>query len=204
MTLDRLLALLSMIALACVAGTGGARIVALARVRVRVLPIDRERSPAEALSDLAAVVVMAAFVWEAVATTAAPGWRILGLPRVPSDLPWAALRVLGVPGAVAAVALYALALRDLGLSWRFTIDRERPGELVTHGVFARTRNPIYVALMLLAAGVALMLGSPLLIALACGCPLYFGALVRREEAFLAGHYGRAYEEYRARTPRWLR
>lgn len=122
MTLDRLLALLSMTALACVAGTGVARIVALARVRVRVLPIDRER----------------------------------------------------------------------------------PGELVMHGVFAFTRNPIYVALMLLAAGVALMLGSPLLITLACACPFYFGALVRREEVFLAGHYGQAYEEYRARTPRWLR
>jgi protein-S-isoprenylcysteine O-methyltransferase Ste14 len=202
MTLDRLLALLSMIALACVAGTGAARIVALRRVRVHVLPIDRERSLPEALSDLVAVVVMAAFVWEAVATAVAPGWRILGLPRVPPDLPWAALRVLGVPVAAAAVALYVLALRDLGLSWRFTIDRERPGELVTHGVFARTRNPIYVALMLLAAGVALMLGSPLLIALACASPLYFVALVRREEAFLVGHYGQAYEEYRA--PRWLR
>jgi protein-S-isoprenylcysteine O-methyltransferase Ste14 len=204
MTLDQLLALLSMIALACVGGTAGARIVALARARVWVLPIDRKRSLPEALSDLVAVFVMAAFVWEAVMTAVAPGWRILGLPRVPLDLPWVVLRVLGVPGSAAAVALYVLALRDLGLSWRFTIDRERPGELVTHGVFARTRNPIYIALMLLAAGVALMLGSPLLITLACACPLYFDALVRREEAFLVCHYGQAYQEYRARTPRWLR
>lgn len=204
MTLDGLLALLSMTALACVGATGVARIVALRRARVWVLPIDRERSVPEALSDLAAVVTMAAFVWEAVATAIAPGWRIFGLPRVPTDLPWAALRVLGVPVAAAAVALYVLALRDFGLSWRFTIDRERPGELVTHGVFARTRNPVYVALMLLAAGVALMLGSPLLIAIACACPLYFVALVRREEVFLVGHYGQAYEEYRAGTPRWLR
>jgi protein-S-isoprenylcysteine O-methyltransferase Ste14 len=203
MTLDGLLALLSMIALACVAAFGAARIVALARAGVWVLPIDRERSVPEALGDLIAVIVMATFVWEAVATAIAPGWRILGLPRLPGDLPWAALRVLGVPVAAAAVALYVVALRDLGLSWRFTIDRERPGELVTHGIFARSRNPIYVALMLLAAGVALMLGSPLLVALACACPLYFATLVRREEAFLARHYGQAFEEYRARTPRWL-
>jgi len=203
MTLDRVLALLSLIALACVAGTGAARIVALARAGVWVLPIDRERRPLEALSDLVAVIVMAAFVWEAVATAVAPGWRILGLPRLPQDLPWAALRGLGVPVAAAGVALYVLALRDLGLSWRFTIDRERPGELVTHGIFARSRNPIYVALMLLAAGVALMLGSPLLIVLACACPLYFALLVRREETFLARHYDGAYEDYCARTPRWF-
>jgi protein-S-isoprenylcysteine O-methyltransferase Ste14 len=199
MTLDGLLALLSMVALACVAGTGLARTVALARAGVWVLPIDRERSLPEALGDLAAVIVMAAFIWEAVATALAPGWRIVGLPR----LSWLPLRVIGVPGAAAGVALYVLALRDLGLSWRFTIDRERPGELVTHGVFARTRNPIYLALMLLAGGVGLMLGSPLLIALAGVCPLYFRALVRREEAFLARHYGPAYEAYRRRAPRWL-
>jgi len=58
--------------------------------------------------------------------------------------------------------------------------------------------------MLLAAGVALMLGGPLLVALACACPLYFVALVGREEAFLARHYGPTYEAYRARTPRWWR
>lgn len=203
MTLDGLLAALSIVALACVAVFGAARTVALARAGVWVLPIDRGRSLPEALGDLVAVLMMATFVWEAVATALAPGARILGLPRIPGDLPWAALRVLGVPIAAAAVALYVVALRDLGLSWRFTIDRERPGELVTRGIFARSRNPIYLALMLLATGVALMLGSPLLVALAGACPLYFARLVRREEAFLARHFGPAYEDYRARTPRWL-
>jgi protein-S-isoprenylcysteine O-methyltransferase Ste14 len=202
MTLDRLLDLLAMIALACVGGTGMARSVALARAGVWVLPIDRERSLPEALTDLAAVVGLATFVWEAIATAVAPDWRILDLPRLAPGLPWTALRALGVPCAAAAVVLYVRALRDLGLSWRFTIDRERPGELATHGVFARTRNPIYLALVLLAAGVALMLGSALLIALACVFPLYFGALVGREEAFLARQYGPDYDAYRARTPRW--
>jgi protein-S-isoprenylcysteine O-methyltransferase Ste14 len=56
--------------------------------------------------------------------------------------------------------------------------------------------------MLLAASVALMLGSPLQIALACACPLCFVALVRREETVLVHHYGETFEEYRGRTPRW--
>lgn len=131
MTLDRVLAVLSMIALACVGGTGVARTIALARAGVWVLPIDRERSLSEALADLAAVVGMAAFVWEAIATAVAPGWRILDLPRLAPDLPWATLRVLGVPAAAVAVALYVLALRAFGPSWRFTIDRERPGVRVS-------------------------------------------------------------------------
>jgi protein-S-isoprenylcysteine O-methyltransferase Ste14 len=101
------------------------------------------------------------------------------------------------------VALYVRALRDFGLSWRFTIDRERPGELVTGGVFSRSRNPIYLALLLLAIGVALMLGSPPLLVLACVAPPYFSSLIRREERFLEQHYGERYADYLARVPRWL-
>jgi protein-S-isoprenylcysteine O-methyltransferase Ste14 len=112
------------------------------------------------------------------------------------------MRWLGLVVAWAGVGLYVLALRDLGASWRFTIDRERSGELVTTGVFAFSRNPIYVALMLLALGVSLALGSLPLILLACAAPFYFQHLIRREERFLAGHYGEAYRAYGARVRRW--
>ena len=55
-SMDRLLAALAMLALACVALTGAARTIALTRGGVWVLPIDRGRSPPEALFDLGFVL----------------------------------------------------------------------------------------------------------------------------------------------------
>jgi protein-S-isoprenylcysteine O-methyltransferase Ste14 len=196
MSADRVLDLAALLMLACVAGTGAARIAALARSGVWVLPIDRQRGALQVLVDLAAVLGMLAWVAAAVVAGLASGGH--------SGAAWLALRWLGLGAAAAGVALYAVALRDMGLSWRFTIDRERPGELVTTGVFARSRNPIYLSLVLVAFGVSLALGRPLLVAVACAAPVYFHFLIRREERFLAAHYGEAYARYCERAPRWWR
>jgi demethylmenaquinone methyltransferase/2-methoxy-6-polyprenyl-1,4-benzoquinol methylase len=204
MIADRLLDLLSLLALACVGITGLARAFALAARGVWVLPIDRQRSLPEGLVDLAFLLGLLTWVYQAVATVVAPDWRLGSGSLWALELSWPPIRWLGLVAAGTGVSIYILALRDLGASWRFTIDRERPGELVTTGVFAFTRNPIYVALALVAIGVSLALGSALLILLACAAPLYFHHLIRREERFLAAHCGEAYAKYRAGVPRWLR
>jgi protein-S-isoprenylcysteine O-methyltransferase Ste14 len=199
---DRLLEGLSLLALVCVGTMGLARALALAARGVWVLPIDRERSVPEALGDLGFVLGLLVWVWETIVTVLAPDWRLGSGPLFGLEAAWPPMHWLGLAIAWAGVGLYVLALRDLGASWRFTIDRERSGELVTTGVFALSRNPIYVALVLLALGVSLALGSPLLILLACAAPLYFQHLIRREERFLAAHYGEAYRAYCADVRRW--
>ena len=70
---------------------------------------------------------------------------------------------------------------------------------MTTGVYARLRNPIYVAGCVLVAGVALLLGSwwPLLLLLVL-IPLQV-ARARREEAVLRARFGEEYEQYRRRT-----
>lgn len=202
MTGDRMLDLLALAVLAWVAAVGVARTVALAARGIWVLPIDRERSVAEGLVDLAFLLGLLFWLFQAVATAAAPGWRVGTGPFAGLVLPQA-LRWLGLVLAVAGVALHLRALLEMGASWRFTIDRERAGELVTHGVFAWTRNPVYLALVLVGLGVSLALGSALLVLLACAAPFYLVYLVRREERFLMAHYGEAYERYCRRVPRWL-
>lgn len=203
MTADHLARLLALLALASVAAAALARIVALSARGVRVLPIDRERSLAQGLADLAAVLGLLFWLYQAVASAAAPAWLVAPGLFGGLALPWPA-RWLGLAAAAAGVVLYVRALRDFGASWRFTIDRERAGELVTRGVFAATRNPVYLALVLVALGVSLALGSGLLVLLACAAPFYFQHLIRREERFLAAHYGEAYARYCQSVPRWLR
>jgi protein-S-isoprenylcysteine O-methyltransferase Ste14 len=204
MTADRLLDLLALLALACVGITGLARAVVLAARGVWVLPIDRDRSLPEGLADLGFLLGLLIWVYEAIAIALAPGWRLgPGLFR-DLEVSWPAIRWLGLAAAATGVAIYVVALRDLGVSWRFTIDREHSGEFVKTGVFAFTRNPIYLALVLVAFGVSLALGTLFMILLACAALFYLHHLILREERFLAAHYGEAHAKYCASAPRWLR
>lgn len=200
---DRWLDLLALLVLSGVAATGLARALVLAARGVWVLPIDRQRSLPQALLDLAFALVALVFAYQTVAIVLAPGGRLGAGPLSSLPLP-SALRWLGLLLATAGFVLYVRALLDFGASWRFTIDRERPGPLVVRGVFASSRNPVYVALMMVAFGIALALGDGLLLLMACAAPAYFHPLVLREERFLAARYGEDYADYCARVPRWLR
>ena len=76
--------------------------------------------------------------------------------------------------------------------------------LVMSGPFSYSRNPIYIAEVLIYAAVALFVNDmwfgpvlvPVLVALELG-------VIRREERYLAAKFGGAYENYRRRVRRWL-
>jgi protein-S-isoprenylcysteine O-methyltransferase Ste14 len=76
--------------------------------------------------------------------------------------------------------------------------------LVTSGAFAVSRNPMYLGLLVVLVGWALVLGSisPWVV-----LPLYVFVITRvqiePEEHVLAGLFGDAYRGYRARVGRWL-
>ncbi len=81
---------------------------------------------------------------------------------------------------------------------------DQPMVLVTDGVFAYTRNPMYLGLTLALLGIAFVLrtASPFVV------PLLFAWLItvrfiRAEEAILAVQFGEAYQAYARRVRRWL-
>lgn len=107
--------------------------------------------------------------------------------------------------AVCAVSLvwFAFALKSFGDSFRVGIDENSPGKLVTTGMFAVSRNPVYVAFLSFFIGMLLAYFN---LALVISFALFFGAIHRqiiREEKFLKGHYGKEYEDYSARVRRYL-
>jgi protein-S-isoprenylcysteine O-methyltransferase Ste14 len=114
----------------------------------------------------------------------------------------AAFRSLGVAVVSAGLVLHAAALWAFAESWRSGIDREARAALVTGGVFAWTRNPIYLALDLQAIGTFLVLGRLVFLALAMPIVILLHAQIRREERFLARAYGDAYREYCSRVGRY--
>ena len=75
--------------------------------------------------------------------------------------------------------------------------------LVTSGIFAWMRNPMYVGAMLLLAGLAVALASDwtLVMLVPAALILHFG-VVRREERYLEARFGATYRAYASRVPRY--
>ncbi|MFP4270662.1 MAG: methyltransferase family protein, partial [Alphaproteobacteria bacterium] len=75
--------------------------------------------------------------------------------------------------------------------------------LVTTGIYARLRNPMYLGLVLISAAVALAAaGDGVLLATAgLAVALHYG-VVKREERYLRARFGASYRRYLAAVPRW--
>jgi protein-S-isoprenylcysteine O-methyltransferase Ste14 len=110
---------------------------------------------------------------------------------------------LGVAFCFAGLLFLLRSLVSFGRSFRVGIDDERPDQLVTGGVFAISRNPIYVAFWLILLGQFLVFSNVALLIYLAAATALFHRQVLREETYLAAHYGAAYVAYTGRVRRYL-
>src|SRR5262245_54478447 len=77
-------------------------------------------------------------------------------------------------------------------------------DLVTAGLFAHARNPLYLGNLLILFGLLIMFNSPAgyLVAVPL-LAFFYAAIVASEEAYLRGRFGEAFEDYCRRVPRWI-
>ncbi len=79
-----------------------------------------------------------------------------------------------------------------------------PKALVTGGVYRLTRNPIYLAMLLLIAGLAVTLDNIWLFAGAAVFQhIIRWGVIAREEPFLEAKFGEEYRAFKQRTRRWV-
>jgi protein-S-isoprenylcysteine O-methyltransferase Ste14 len=108
-------------------------------------------------------------------------------------------------GAVFIVAGELLRLSGVAAAGTVTRRRSRDVQrLVTYGVFAWMRNPLYVGNLLIWVG--FMIGSRVLWFLPIAIVVFaieYSLIVRYEEGVLESTFGSEYVEYKRRTPRWL-
>lgn len=78
-----------------------------------------------------------------------------------------------------------------------------PERIVTSGIYAHTRNPMYLGHQIFLAGLALATRSPLAAMLFVSHIPWFDARAREDEAALSARFGAPYERYRREVPRWL-
>ncbi len=110
------------------------------------------------------------------------------------------LNFLGIPFALAGIALHFFALRSLGPSYSAGTEFKPGGGLVTRGVYGFCRHPIYSAAGLFFTGLSLMLFSAASLASLALVFAYLSYRIRVEERLLRRRYGRAYAVFAKKVP----
>ncbi len=156
--------------------------------------------------------------------------RLMWLVWVPLILAWVTLPLMAVSRSRPSSAIHGVALahpalltlrwgaaacgvlclagtitcwRRMGTHWRIGVLPDQPTQLITEGLYARIRHPIY------AFGILLMLSSvvvvpTVLMATVAGLHIILNILkAQREERFLLMRHGKAYREYCRRTGRFF-
>jgi protein-S-isoprenylcysteine O-methyltransferase Ste14 len=128
-----------------------------------------------------------------------PMWKPLTAPFWETQIPG----IAGIAFCAAAVIGIVAALISFGNSFRVGIDEHKPDKLVTTGMFAFSRNPLYVCFDAFLVG-QFLIHRNIIIAIAIVCfALAIHRQILREEKFLTKHYGGEYEEYRRKVRRYL-
>ena len=123
------------------------------------------------------------------------------VPAVPlsAAVVWAGL-VVALTGFVAVV----LAQSGMGTSWRIGVDPTEHTALITGGLFAIARNPIFTAMCAALAGLVVMTPTVLTVA-GLVCLVVAVQLQVRvvEEPYLLATHGETYAAYAARVGRFV-
>ncbi len=109
----------------------------------------------------------------------------------------------GVAFCLAGLLLLLWSLVSFGRSFRIGIDTDGPDKLITGGIFALSRNPIYVVFGLILIGQFLIFSNWMLLVYAGAGVWLFHRQVLREEAYLNAHYGQEYAAYCRRVRRYF-
>jgi protein-S-isoprenylcysteine O-methyltransferase Ste14 len=119
-------------------------------------------------------------------------------------LPFNSPMVLVETALVFALGMFVSALRTMGRNWAIVARTRANHQLVTSGLFAYVRNPIYTGVFGMMLAMALAFGHWR--GLILGVPLYWiGTVirVREEEKLLRAQFGQAYADYAARVKRFV-
>ena len=111
--------------------------------------------------------------------------------------------LIGSSVVLVGLVLINTAQRQMGASWRMGIDYSSTPELVSHGLYRYTRNPIALGLMVAMLGFTIVLPTYLSLVMLPLAVLGLRLEVAREERHLRKAYGARYERYRASVGRFL-
>ncbi len=127
---------------------------------------------------------------------------------VPFSLPQGILRQVTLPVGIVliltGIGLIVSARRELAHYNQPTDPGHPTSRVVKTGVFSISRNPLYLASVMVFFGIALMLNILWgVVTLPVSIVLCYSVLILPEERYLTAKFGKEYEEYAACVHRWL-
>jgi protein-S-isoprenylcysteine O-methyltransferase Ste14 len=145
-------------------------------------------------------------------TIVVPGTAAVYIPYLllssglrPLALELGAFRLLGLAPLALGVLIYLWCAWDFTFAGRGTPAPIAPPQtLVVRGLYRFVRNPMYVGVLLVVLGEAIVLESALLLLYGVLLFVIFHLFVLSyEEPALQRQFGMSYEQYRNAIPRWL-
>ncbi len=150
--------------------------------------LEHRLPPPVVLAMFAAAAVLSAWWWPA-ASARFPGQAVAA----------AALLAAGIGVMAAGIAQFRRARTTLN-----PLQPEAATALVDRGIFAWTRNPMYLGMALNLAALAVWLGNAAGAILLAGFVAYITRFqIVPEERALRANFGETFEAYAARVRRWL-
>ena len=110
---------------------------------------------------------------------------------------------IGVFFCLAGLVMLLWSIVSFGQSFRIGIDTDHPDKLITTGIFAFSRNPIYMGFGFVLLGQFLVFSNWILLVYLGAAIWLFHRQVLREEDFLRIHYGKEFSEYSNRVRRYF-
>ena len=150
--------------------------------------------------DFVLVAVLLAIVYAAVARSLGlPMWGVLLKPFWESAVPgW-----VGVGLCALSLVCFILSLISFGDSFRVGIDEKTSSKLMTVGMFAISRNPVYLSILIMLAGQFLIHRNIVITAAVIFFPAMIHRQILREEVFLKKTFGEEYADYCGKVRRYI-
>lgn len=129
-----------------------------------------------------------------------------GLYADVTPIPWLQSPVLVGMGLIlllSSLVWVLIAQAQMGRSWRIGIETQEVPPLIQHGLFKRSRNPIFLGVRVTLLGFFLVLPNAVLLAVLLLGEALIQIQIRLEEEHLARVHGEPYRAYRKLTRRWL-
>ncbi|MDA3615440.1 methyltransferase family protein [Polluticaenibacter yanchengensis] len=113
------------------------------------------------------------------------------------------MQIAGIMILAAALGISITALYYMKNSWRIGIDKNNKTDLITGGIFAYSRNPVFFSILLGLTGLMLLTPNTFTISISLAIYILIQMQIRLEEAFLTEIHGQKYLNYKNETRRFI-
>ncbi len=108
----------------------------------------------------------------------------------------------GIAWLIAGIVIYLVGIAVF-LSAMITAARTPMGQIFSRGTYRYSRHPMYLSFMLIFIGISVASASWLFLVLSLGWMAFPISQLAREEQACLKVFGKVYDEYMQRTPKWI-